>query len=330
MKTKQHNVQIRTLENQILEWGVDVLSVEAQGLNSLSKSLDHTFVTAVRALLACEGHVFVSGVGKSGHIAQKFASSLASTGTPAIYIHPTEAGHGDLGMITKRDLLIVLSKSGNSPELTHLLAFCHDNKIPIVGISTASTSTLANFSDYAITIPAASEACPHGLAPTTSTTMTLALCDAIALATARARNFLVADFRKFHPAGQLGYRLGIATEIMHGQNEMPLVSQSSTLAAAIIEMTSKRLGCVGVTDNAGKLIGIFTDGDLRRHFTEINLQKPITELMIRSPFQIAPTTLIEDVEKIFSDNRIPSVFICVEGCPIGIIHIHDLVQRKRR
>jgi arabinose-5-phosphate isomerase len=311
----------------IKSWGAAAVRQEAVGLEQLADSLDGAFIAAVNEILRCEGRTIVAGMGKSGHIGKKIASTLASTGTPAMFVHPAEASHGDLGMIEKRDVVIALSKSGESPEFHDLLVYCRRFGIPVIAVTAKPESSLARAASIVLVVPLVEEACPLGLAPTTSTTMTLALGDALAVACLRARDFQPSQFREYHPGGKLGQKLTRVCDVMHGVDMLPLVPIDALLAAAVLEMSKGRFGCVGVLDPDGKLVGIFTDGDLRRHFSAANMERPVQDLMHPSPSQIDPDALIADVTYLFTEKRIPSVFACTDGKPVGILHVHDLLQR---
>jgi arabinose-5-phosphate isomerase len=312
----------------IIDFGVQIIEKEAQGLQALSKAVDKYFVDAVNSIVKCTGRVVVTGIGKSGHIARKIASTLASTGTPAIFIHPAEASHGDLGMIEKRDIVIAVSKSGESMELSDTLTYCRRFGVYIIAITANPMGSLAQLSNLVLLIPNIAEACPLGLAPTTSTAMILALGDALAGACLQVRKFPATQFKIFHPGGKLGQKLSRVREVMHGLQELPLVPQTAQLTDAIMEMSRGRFGCVGVVDSDQQLRGIFTDGDLRRYFrTSTDLNQPIAALMHKSPEQISSDALIADVLHIFTERRIPSVFVCVNNIPVGIVHVHDLLQK---
>lgn len=312
----------------IIDYGTQIIHKEAHGLLILSQSLGSAFAETVETLVACSGRVIITGIGKSGHIARKIASTFASTGTPATFIHPAEASHGDLGMIEKRDIVIVVSKSGESIELSDTLEYCRRFGIHIVAITANQNGSLAKIANRLLLIPDIEEACPLGLAPTTSTTMILALGDALSGACLQARNFQASQFKIFHPGGRLGQKLSRVSDVMHGAQWLPLVPQTARLSEAIIEMSRGRFGCVGILDVDQRLEGIFTDGDLRRHFhTATDLDHPIVALMHPSPAQINPDTLIADVLHLFTERRIPSVFVCIDNKPVGIVHVHDLLQK---
>lgn len=310
-----------------LETGKQAILAEAMGLQSLAHDLGPSFVGAVNCVLAVAGRVVVAGMGKSGHVGRKIAATFASTGTPALFVHPAEASHGDLGMIERRDVVIAISKSGESPELSDILTYCRRFAIPVIAITANAQSSLGQAADHLLLLPGIEEACPLGLAPTTSTTMTLALGDALAIACLRARGFQPAQFREFHPGGKLGQKLTRVKDVMHGREMLPLVPENAEVRLAVVEMSRGRFGCVGVCDAAGRLVGIFTDGDLRRHITDLDLASPISALMTPQPSQMDPDALIADVSYLFTEKRIPSVFACLDGKPVGLVHVHDLLQK---
>jgi arabinose-5-phosphate isomerase len=280
--------------------GFEVIQVEAKALEQLAQSLDAVFSTAVTKITETTGRIIVSGIGKSGHIARKISATFASTGTPSLFLHPAEASHGDLGMITKKDILLILSKSGESPELADVVGFCKRHRITIIAITSNPNSSLGMISHIVLKIPDIPEACPLGLAPSTSTTMALAMGDALAIACHRQRNFNPQDFREYHPGGKLGQKLSRAKDVMCRDAEIPLVKTSATVGDGILEMTRTRLGCVGVVDDEGIYVGILTDGDLRRNFNSSLVDKKIVEVMSTSPFQISEDTLVQDVAALFS------------------------------
>jgi arabinose-5-phosphate isomerase len=307
--------------------GRNAILAESEALVQLAHSLDHDFANAVELILACAGKVVISGIGKSGHIARKIASTFASTGTPAVYLHPSEASHGDLGVIDKRDLVIAISRSGESPELADILAYCRRFAIPLVAITANRASTLGGACNVVLLLPAVAEVCPMGLAPTTSTTMVLALGDALAVACIEAKEFKASAFREFHPGGKLGKKLLRVSDVMHGQADLPLVSGPTTVRQAVIEMSRARLGCVGVIDDARRLVGIFTDGDLRRNLSAEILEHPIARYMSAAPSRIAPDALLADATSLMEHKRIPSIFVVQDDAIVGIIHMHDLLSR---
>lgn len=307
----------------------DVLATEAAGLNALAGALGESFAQAVDLLAAATGRIVVSGMGKSGHVARKIAATLASTGAPALFVHPAEASHGDLGMIVAGDAVLALSNSGETAELADLIAHSRRFGLPLVAITGRAESTLATAADALLLLPAAREACPMGLAPTTSTTMQMALGDALAVALLTRRGFGAADFRQFHPGGKLGARLRRVREIMHTGDALPLAGPDISMDAALVLMTSKRFGCLGIADEAGRLIGMFTDGDLRRAMGATLLSKRLGDVMNPRPRTIAPDTLAAEALHQMNDPERPitALFVVDEsGRPAGILHIHDLLR----
>ena len=306
-----------------------VLALEIKGLESLRENLDSAFTAAVDALATATGHIVVTGMGKSGHIARKIASTFSSTGTPALYVHPGEAGHGDLGVIATGDVVLALSNSGETSELSAITSYTRRFEIPLIGILGESDSTLGEAADVLLTLPAVSEACPMGLAPTTSTTMMLALGDALAIAMLERRGFTTDDFHALHPGGELGQRLIRVSEIMHSGDSVPLLPPDMGMAEVIVTMTAKSFGCVGITaEGDGKLLGIITDGDLRRHMDERLLDLKARDVMTPNPKSIRPQALAaEAVHRMNTNpNPITSLFVVDEDRVIGIVHIHDCLR----
>ena len=305
-----------------------VLGLEADAIAALSTALDDRFTRAVDILVAVRGRVVVSGIGKSGHVARKIAATLASTGTPAIWVHPAEASHGDLGMITVQDAVLALSNSGETAELRDLVTYAKRFSIPLVSMVGRAGSILAEAGDVALVLPATPEACPLGLAPTTSTTAMLALGDALAVALMRRRGFTAEDFQVLHPGGKLGRVLVRVQDIMHGADELPLIAPDATMDAALLRMTEKRFGCVGVVDGEGRLIGIVTDGDLRRHMGGNLLAMRADAVMTANPKTIRPKALAaEALGRMNADQRpFLCMFVVEDGRPIGILHIHDILR----
>ena len=305
-----------------------VLQIEADGLLALQRTLDDSLERALDSLAGITGRVVVTGIGKSGHIARKIAATLASTGSPALYVHPAEASHGDLGMIAPGDAVIALSNSGGTAELADIVAYSRRFRIPLIAVTSRRDSVLANAADVALILPRATEACPMGLAPTTSTTMMLALGDALAIALLERRGFSPADFQVLHPGGQLGRRLLRVADVMHGRDEVPLVEPDLTTDQAILVMTSKRFGCVGIVDAHGRLIGIVTDGDLRRHMSPDLLRRKVGTIMTPNPKSIRPDALAAEAlaEMNITDRPVTSLFVVDGGRPVGIVHVHDLLR----
>ncbi len=306
-----------------------VLRLEAEGLNALSASLEACRLgRALDLLLAVKGRVVVTGMGKSGHIARKIAATLASTGTPALFVHPAEASHGDLGMIAPDDGLIALSNSGGTVELAHIVAYAKRLRIPLLAITGGADSALAESADALIQLPRAEEACPLGLAPTTSTTMMLALGDALAVALLERRGFTANDFHALHPSGHLGQQLRRVDQLMHAGKELPLVAIGAAMSQAILEITAKRLGCVGVVDSHGRLQGVITDGDLRRHMSADLLDRRVEEVMTQGPRTIRPQATVAEAVGLMTmtERRITSLFVIEEDRPVGLLHIHDCLR----
>ncbi len=303
-----------------------VLGLESDGLRDLSAALDTRFVEALDLLAAITGRVIVTGMGKSGHVARKIASTLASTGTPAFFVHPAEASHGDLGMITATDAVLALSNSGKTSELSHIIAYTRRFALPLIGMTARDDSLLAEQADVALILPPTPEACPLGLAPTTSTAMMMALGDAIAIALLGRKGFSERDFQVLHPGGTLSRRLLRVADIMHGPEELPLCGADTLMAKAILVMTNRRFGCVGVTDDDGRLLGIITDGDLRRHMAENLLRRPAREVMTPVPQSIRAQALAAEALGLMNAKTITSLFVIEDGRPAGILHIHDCLR----
>ena len=293
---------------------------------ALENGLAAPFAAAVAALDGVSGRVIVTGVGKSGHIGTKLAATLASTGTPAYFVHPSEANHGDLGMIAKDDAVICLSWSGETAELKGILAYSRRYRIPLIAITSGETSTLAREADVVLRLPKAPEACPHGLAPTTSTLMQLAIGDALAVALLEARGFTPGDYHQFHPGGRLGAILTHIGEIMHKGERIPLVGAGTGMNEAIIEITSKGFGCVGVVKDDGRLAGIITDGDLRRHIGPDLMSKRVDDVMTRNPKTGQADMLAAKALDLVNSSAITALMIVEDGRPVGIVHLHDLLR----
>ena len=310
----------------LLESGRNVLRAEGAALQALGTTLQHNFVEAVRLLVSCKGRVVVSGMGKSGHVARKIAATLASTGTPALFVHPGEASHGDLGMIVQNDIVVALSNSGETVELTDLVAYTRRFSIPLIGITSRAPSALAQTADVALILPPEPEVGALGLAPTTSTTMMLALGDALAVATLECKGFTADDFRDFHPGGKLGKTLLRVSDVMHGGMELPLAAETDSMAHVLVVMTEKRFGCAGIVDAQGALVGIVTDGDLRRHMGDGLLQQSAATIMTRKPLTVASRVLAAEALRILNETKRTQLFAVEDGKPVGILHIHDLLQ----
>ena len=307
--------------------GRAVLEAEQAGLTALAASLDGAFTQAVETLDGCTGRVVVSGMGKSGLVGRKIAATLASTGTPSLFVHPAEASHGDLGMIVPGDVVLALSNSGETSELADLIAHARRFGIKLVAITGRGGSTLAHSADVTLVLPDAAEACPMGLAPTTSTTMQVALGDALAVALLTRRGFTAQHFGDIHPGGKLGARLRQVRGLMHRGEAVPLVPGTLGMDQALLVMTGKGFGCVGVVDADGRLIGIVTDGDLRRAMGPDLLHRKVHELMSTSPRTIEPGALAADaLHRLGAPRPVTSLFVVEDGMPVGILHVHDLLR----
>ena len=310
-----------------------VLNIEADAIAQQMAFLQEpeaadSFRRACEAILACEGRIVVTGMGKSGHISNKIAATLASTGTPAFFVHPGEASHGDLGMITPKDLVLAISNSGETSEVLTIVPIIKRMGVPLIGIASAPHSTLAKLSNVYLNVPVTQEACPMNLAPTASTTATLALGDALAIAILNARDFDETDFARSHPGGSLGRRLLLYVEdIMHQGDALPVVNQTATVADALMEMTSKALGMTAIVDDQQQLLGIYTDGDLRRSLAnEINLQSPIAEVMTPDPITVSADQLAAEVVAIMSSKRISGMLVTQDQRVIGALNMQDLLR----
>jgi len=314
----------------VIASAVRTLETERAGLKALAEALDNglaePFAAAVQTIIASKGRVIVTGVGKSGHIGSKIAATLASTGTPAFFVHPAEANHGDLGMIAPDDVIIAMSWSGETSELHGIVAYARRFAIPIIAVTAGKTSALAREAAIVLGLPRAAEACPHGLAPTTSTVLQLVMGDALAVALLEARGFTADHFRTFHPGGQLGAKLTQVRNIMHQGEKLPLAASGTLMREAILVMTQKGFGCVGITDSAGMLIGIITDGDLRRHIDSELLSMSVDQVMTRNPKTIGPETLAESALQIINSSAITTLMVVDEGKPCGVVHLHDLLR----
>lgn len=306
--------------------GAEVLDAEIEGLARLKASLGDVFEQAVEAMRAARGRVIVSGMGKSGHIARKIAATFASTGKPASFVHPGEASHGDLGMITSDDVILALSKSGETPELGDLLAYAKRFSIPLIAITAGVDSTLAASASHVLALPPAPEACGETHAPTTSTTQMLALGDALAVALLRDIGFTASDFHEFHPGGKLGAALRRVADMMHGRDALPLCPAATAMPEAIEVMSKAGFGCLGVIDSDGRLAGIITDGDLRRNMARDVLSLTAADIMTPSPKTVGPDTLAAEALGLLSEKKITGLFVVEDGRPVGLLHVHDCLS----
>jgi arabinose-5-phosphate isomerase len=309
---------------------VRTLTLETEGIAQLISELEGPlavpFSEAVSKLLSVKGRVIVTGIGKSGHVGQKIAATFASTGTPAFFVHPSEASHGDLGMVTRDDLILALSWSGETVELKPIITYSRRFAVPLVAITSRADSALGQNSDVVLLLPRAKEACPHGLAPTTSTTMQLALGDSLAIALLEGRGFTAHDFKIFHPGGSLGANLKYVSDVMHKGERLPLVKSGESMGHALVTMTEKSFGCLGVVDDGGKLLGVITDGDLRRHMGANLLQASVDQIMTVKPKTIQPSMLASAALELINASRITALFVVEKGYPVGILHVHDLLR----
>lgn len=305
-----------------------VITDEAKALNTLAEGLDERFAEAVQLILQAKGRIIVSGIGKSGHIGHKIAATLASTGTPAYFVHPAEASHGDLGMLSEGDVVVAISNSGEAPELANLLAFTRRFAIPLIGLSSKMDSTLMKQADVHLQIPSLGEACGFGMVPSISTTLTLAMGDALAIALMKHRDFRPEDFRDFHPGGKLGAQLSKVRDLMHAGDALPLVSGDTPMADALIEISQKGFGVAGVAAADGSLAGIITDGDLRRHMDGL-LNKTAAEVMTTGPATIAPGAMAQEAVAVMNQRKITCLFVVDPDNgqkAEGLLHIHDCLR----
>ncbi len=332
-RTTDKELRDASRTEDLVGFGREVVSLEIDGLKELERGIGPEFERAVRLLLECSGKVVVCGIGKSGIVARKIAATLSSTGTPSVYLHPVEAVHGDMGMVTVDDVFLAISKSGSGEELAKLLPYLKTIKVKVVSITASAGSRLAEASDIVLLTNVGREACPMDVVPTTSTTAAMVLGDALAVAVFRSRDFGKDDFAKLHPSGALGKRLVLTVgELMHEGDDVPVVSADTPLREALVEIVDKRLGCTGITDSDGRLVGIITDGDLKRILIKNReaLDDPVEGLMTRNPRTITPAVLaIEALQKmeIEPPSPITQLFVVDEMArPIGVVHIHDIIR----
>jgi arabinose-5-phosphate isomerase len=317
-------------DQALIACALRTLEAETGGLTALSAAigsgLGEAFISAIAMIRAARGRVIVSGMGKSGHIGNKIAATLSSTGTPAFFVHPAEASHGDLGMITSDDVIIAMSWSGETAELKNLINYSRRFRIGLIAITADAASTLGEAADIALVLPQAREACPHNLAPTTSSLMQLALGDALAIALLESRGFTALDFRELHPGGRLGAALTFVRDLMHTGPEMPLKPIGTRMSDAIVEMSAKGWGCVGITDAAGHLVGIITDGDLRRHMRADLLDARVEDVMTRGPNTVRPDQLASEALEIINSLKRTVLFVVEGERAVGLVHMHDLLR----
>lgn len=309
---------------------IRTLDLEAAGLAAVREALDnglaHPFAQAVALIKGARGRVIVSGIGKSGHVGQKIAATMASTGTPSFFVHPSEASHGDLGMITRDDVILALSWSGETVELKNIITYSRRFSVPMICVTSNAGSALGVHSDIVLELPRAKEACPHGLAPTTSTTMQLAIGDCLAVALLESRGFTAQDFKMFHPGGSLGASLKYVSDFMHKEDRLPLAPLTMPMPEALVIMTERSFGCLGIVDGKGKLVGVVTDGDLRRHMGPKLLTATTGDIMTRKPKTVPPSALASATLEVINASRITALFVVDRGKPVGIVHVHDLLR----
>lgn len=301
---------------------------EIDTLRILHDNLDESFCDVLDTIEKCRGRLIVTGMGKSGHIGRKIAATLASTGTPSFFVHPGEASHGDLGMITEEDIVLAISNGGESKELSDILTYCKRYHIPLIAMTKNPDSTLGKAGDYLLKLPNDGEACPLGLAPTSSTTATVVLGDALASALMKRKGFSETDYKLRHPGGKLGAILCKVSDLMHTGDEMPLVSEDAIMQDALIVMSAKMLGCVGIVDKNGNLVGMITDGDLRRWMSPKLIEEKVSAVMTKNPKTISPDVLASEAVYVMNNTGrgITNLFAVKDGKPVGLIHIHDCLR----
>ncbi|SNZ18966.1 KpsF/GutQ family sugar-phosphate isomerase [Cohaesibacter gelatinilyticus] len=313
-----------------LQSALSTIDKEMNGIailkDALVGALKQPFLDAVKTIQEAQGRLIVTGMGKSGHIAKKLAATLASTGTPAFFVHPGEASHGDLGMIRTVDVVLALSWSGETAELANIISYTRRFKVPLIGLTSGEKSALATQADIALCLPKAEEACPLGLAPTTSTTMQLALGDALAVALLENRGFTASDFKVYHPGGSLGANLQYVRDLMHKEQTMPLAPSDSLMSEIIMTMSEKGFGCVGIIDGSGNLVGMVTDGDLRRHLADDLLSRKVSDVMTANPKTLPVDTLVASAIESMNASSITAIFIVDGTKPVGLLHMHDLLR----
>ena len=314
------------MKKNIINIGKEVINIENKGLKILAKSINNNFVKAIEILKKTKGRIILTGIGKSGIIANKISSTLSSTGSPSQFIHPSEASHGDLGMLSRKDSIVALTFSGKTNELNDIFFYSKKNKIPLIIITSKSSSNLKQVAKVCIELSNLKEACPLGLTPTTSTTAMIALGDAIAITLMKLKKFTQKDFYSLHPGGELGKKLLLVKNVMHQGNKIPLAEEKILMNNVIIEMSKKRFGCVGVTSRNKKLVGVITDGDLRRHMKNNILEKTAGEIMKKNPKTINKEMFVTVALELMEKNKITQVFIVQNNKPIGILHIHDCIE----
>jgi arabinose-5-phosphate isomerase len=317
-------------KRSLIDSALRTLEAGGSGISALAAAMQNglgqPFAAAIELIRGARGRVVVSGMGKSGHVGHKIAATLASTGTPSFFVHPAEASHGDLGMITPDDVIMALSWSGEQPEMKNLITYAKRFRIPLIAITAESESTLAKAADIALTLPKAREACPHNLAPTTSSLMMLALGDALAIALLEGRGFTSVDFSVLHPGGKLGAMLKYARDLMHSGDAVPLKPMGTRMSDALVEMSSKGFGCVGIIDARGAIVGIVTDGDLRRHMRPDLMTALVDDVMTKNPKTISRDLLASEALEILNSSKITALIVTDASRPVGIVHLHDILR----
>ena len=317
-------------QSPLIESALRTLETEAGGIaaliDAIQDGLAQPLAAAVALIASSRGRLIITGMGKSGHIGRKIAATFASTGTPAYFVHPGEASHGDLGMITRDDVIMALSWSGETVELKDLIDYSRRFRTGLIAVTAEAASTLAKAADVVLLLPQAREACPHNLAPTTSSLMQLALGDALAVALLESRGFTALDFRGLHPGGRLGAKLKFIRDLMHTGTSVPLIARGAAMSEAIVETTAKGFGCVGITGADGKLVGIITDGDLRRHMRPDLLSAQVDDVMTNNPKTVSGDQLVSEALELLNSSKITAVFALESGRPVGIVHLHDLLR----
>lgn len=315
------------MEHDDIKSANQTIDKEIDALNAMRKNFNDDLIKALNLMQNIKGRVIVTGMGKSGHVGAKIAATLASTGTPSFFVHPAEASHGDLGMLTENDCVLAISNSGETKELSDVIVYCKRYGIPLIAMTKNPESSLGKAGDYLLCLPDVGEACPLGLAPTSSTTASIVLGDVLAICLLERKGFSKTDFKQRHPGGKLGAFLQKVSDLMHTGEEMPIVSDSANMQEALLEMTSKMLGCVGIVDKDNRLLGIITDGDLRRFISTDILTKKAAEVMTPNPKVTAPNTLVAEAINIMNTKKITQLFVIDENnIPVGLIHLHDCLH----
>ncbi len=309
-----------------IQQGKKTLEIEIAGLQKLCDQLDDSFSKAVDLLYKLRGRVIITGMGKSGHVGRKMSATFASTGAPSFFVHPGEASHGDLGMVTEEDIVIALSNSGETKELSDVLAYCKRFSIPLIGITSNASSTLGQQSDILIVLADAQEACPNGQAPTTSTTMTIAMGDALAVALMKRKGWKNTDFKTYHPGGKLGQMLLKVSDLMHKGEALPIISETATMKDALLIMSEKNFGRTSVVNAQGELVGFISDGDLRRHMSDNLLEKTVNQVMNRNPKSVVPDILAAQALAIMNQESITDLMVVEHKKPVGILRLHDIMR----